>query len=511
MSNSSAHVDVRTLQQFIAGRWCASTTAETLDTRNPSTGDLLARVPRGTEADVDAAVRAAISAQRGWARTAPQVRARALYRLRDVLDAHRDELADLVVQDMGKTRDDARAEVGRGIESVEAAMGAPHLLKGQTMEGIGRGVDVELHRQPVGIVGAITPFNFPVMIPLWFLPFALVSGNGVVLKPSEQDPLAAERIIELVATVDEIPRGLVALVHGDHAAVNAILDHPGVDAVSFVGSAATARYVATRATEHGKRVQALGGAKNAMVIMPDADHALMASQVVGSAFGAAGQRCMAGSIAVLVGSRDEQDRSLKRIVDAANELVCGAADDPVTDVCPVISRASRERLVAAIDGGERDGVTVVLDGRRTNLGAGRSNLGPTILDGVPADHAVATDELFGPVLAVIRVADLDEALEFVNAGRYGNSAILFSESGGAARRFRVEAMAGMLGVNVGVAAPIAWLPFAGWKASIDADLGANGDDAFRFYTRAKVVTSRWGSEGRVGAPPAVAPAGGMRF
>lgn len=502
---SEPTTDVRTLKLFVGGAWIDSTADQHLESRDPGSGELLARVPLGGAADVDAAVRAAREAQRAWRRTAPQVRARALYRLRDVLDRHRDELAALVVADMGKTFDDALAEVGRGIESVEAAMGGTHHLKGQNLEGIGTGVDVELHRQPVGVVAAITPFNFPVMIPLWFLPFALVTGNAFILKPSEQDPLASERIVELVGQVDEIPAGLVSLVHGAKDAVNAILDHPGIDAVSFVGSAATARYVATRATEQGKRVQALGGAKNAMIVMPDADPKLTASQIVGSAFGAAGQRCMAGSLAVLVGTQEEQDRSLQLIVDAASKLTSGPGSDRATDVCPVINAGSRERLVAEIDAAERDGIEVVVDGRTADAGAGGANLGATVLDGVPADHRVATEELFGPVLGVIRVATLDDAIEFANASRYGNSTILFSESGGAAREFRYSADAGMLGVNVGVAAPIAWMPFGGWNDSIDADLSANGEDGFRFYTRQKVVTTRWGGTS------AAAAGGGMRF
>jgi malonate-semialdehyde dehydrogenase (acetylating)/methylmalonate-semialdehyde dehydrogenase len=491
----------RTLKHFIGGAWVGSTGTETIDDRNPATGEVLARVPLGTAADIDAAVSAARVAQKAWRATAPQVRARALYRLRDVLDTHREELAGLVTRDMGKTLDDALAEVGRGIESVEAAMGAPHLLKGQTLEGIGTGVDVETFRQPVGVVAAITPFNFPAMIPMWFLPYALAAGNAFILKPSEQVPLTSERYAELIAAIPEIPAGLVSVVHGAHEAVTAILDHPGIDAISFVGSAATARFVATRATEHGKRVQALGGAKNSFIVLPDADPTTMVSGVIGSAVGAAGQRCMAGSVVVLAGTRAEQDASLARIVEAAGMLVSGPGADPSTDVCPVISSEARTRLVGEIDAAEADGLQIVLDGREADPGAGGANLGPTIIDGVPANHRIAQEELFGPVLSVVRVADLEGALAFTNASRYGNSTILFTESGGAAREFRFRAEAGMLGVNVGVAAPIAWMPFGGWKDSIDADLHANGDDAFAFYTRTKVVTTRWGA----------GTSGGMRF
>ncbi|HZV74977.1 MAG TPA: CoA-acylating methylmalonate-semialdehyde dehydrogenase [Conexibacter sp.] len=480
----------RTLSNYVGGAWIPSASADLLEDRDPATGELLARVPLSGAADVDAAVRAAREAQPAWAETPPQVRARALFRLRDALDRQRDELARLVTRDMGKTLPDATAEVGRGIESVEAAMAAPHLLKGRNLSGVARGLDVEQLHQPVGVVAAITPFNFPAMIPLWFLPFALAAGNAFLLKPSELDPLTSERIVELVAEIDAIPAGLVNLVHGGRDAVNAILEHPGIDAISFVGSAATARYVNTRGAEHGKRVQALGGAKNAIVVMPDADPALLASGLTGSAFGAAGQRCLAGSVAVLVGTLDEQERSLARIVKASRALRTGAGSDPDTEVCPLVTPAARERLVGEIEQAERDGVRVVLDGRG-DAGPGGASLGPTILDDVPTDHRVLREELFGPVLALARAADLDAALAIVNGSRYGNASVIFTESGGAARTFRQRVEAGMVGVNVGVAAPIAWFPFSGWKDSIDGDLHANGDDAFAFYTRTKVVTSRW--------------------
>ncbi|MGX6447660.1 CoA-acylating methylmalonate-semialdehyde dehydrogenase [Patulibacter sp. S7RM1-6] len=500
-----ATTETRTLRQFIGGAWTDSTATETLEDRNPATGELLARVPLGTAEDVDAAVRAARAAQEQWRRTPPQVRARALYRLRDVFDQHREEISQLVTRDMGKTTDDAAAEFGRGIESIESAMGGVHLTKGQNLEGIATGVDVDLLRQPVGVVAAITPFNFPAMLPLWFLPFALVTGNAFILKPSEQVPLTSERFVELIDGIEEIPKGLVSLVHGAHEAVNALLDHPGVDAISFVGSAKTARYVATRAAENGKRVQALGGAKNAFIVLPDADPQTATGGIMGSAFGAAGQRCMAGSVAVLVGTKEQQDEQLERIVTAARALRSGPGDDPQTDVCPVVSSDARTRLVGEIEAAEKDGIQVVLDGREADPGAGNANLGPTILDGVPRDHRVANEELFGPVLSIVRADDLDDALSFTNASRYGNSMILFTESGGAAREFRYRAQSGMLGVNVGVAAPIAWMPFGGWKDSIDGDLHANGEDGLRFYTRQKIVTTRWSGK------DAARTTGGMRY
>ncbi|MBI5105351.1 MAG: CoA-acylating methylmalonate-semialdehyde dehydrogenase, partial [Solirubrobacterales bacterium] len=392
--------------------------------------------------------------------------------------------------DMGKTLDDARGEVGRGIESVEAATGMPHLLKGENLEGVARGVDVELVRQPVGVVAAITPFNFPAMIPLWFLPYAIAAGNTFVLKPSEQDPLPSQRIAELIAGIDELPPGVVNLVHGAHDAVNALLEHPEVDAISFVGSARTARYIAERGAAYGKRVQALGGAKNAMVCMPDADPGVLAKGVMASAFGAAGQRCLAGSVAVLVGTPDEQDAARDRLVAAARGLTVGPGDGDGVDVCPLVSPAARERVEGEVEAAVAEGAELVLDGRRDG-GAGGAELGPTILDGAAPDSRAVREELFGPVLTLVRAPDLDGALELVNQSRYGNAAVIFTTSGAAARAFRYGVQAGMIGVNVGVAAPVAWFPFAGWKDSFDGDLHANGRDAVEFYTRKKVVTARW--------------------
>ena len=493
MSVTTTEADAVVLRNYIDGRWVAAAAGATLADRNPATGELLGRVPLSGADDVDLAVAAARRAQPAWRDTPPQERARVLMRVRDVLDEHRDELAGLVTRDMGKTLADAFAEVGRGIESVEAACAGPHLLKGENLEGVARGVDVDLVRQPVGVVAAITPFNFPIMIPLWFLPFALAAGNTFVLKPSEQDPLAARRLCELLATVGELPGGVVNLVHGGREAVDALLVHPEVDAVSFVGSAATARHVATVASAHGKRVQALGGAKNAIIVMPDADPDLMVGGVLGSAFGAAGQRCLAGSVAVLVGTPAEQDAARARIVRAAGELRTGDGADPATDVCPVVTPASRERLELEVQRALEEGAELALDGR-IGGGAGGALLAPTILDRVAPESRAAREELFGPLLCLLRADDLGAAIDWCNASRYGNSAIIFTRSGAAAREFRHRIEAGMLGVNVGVAAPVAWFPFAGWKDSFDGDLHANGRDAIDFYTRKKVVTSRWSGE-----------------
>jgi malonate-semialdehyde dehydrogenase (acetylating) / methylmalonate-semialdehyde dehydrogenase len=480
----------RTLANYIGGEWTPAGTSPTLSDIDPASGMVLAEVPLSGAAEIDAAVAAASVAQAGWSQRSPIERARAVFRIRETLLANREELARLVTLDMGKTLDDARAEVGRGIESCEAACGAVHLMKGDTLEGVARGVDVESVLQPVGVVAAITPFNFPAMIPLWFLPYALLCGNAFVLKPSERDPLPSERICELLGEIAELPPGVVNLVHGGRDAVDAILRHPRIAAISFVGQASTARHVMSEGVAHGKRVQALGGAKNAIVVMPDADADALAAGVCSSAFGAAGQRCLAGSVAVLVGSEEERDRSRQLIVDAAAKLRTGDGADPSTDVCPVVSREARERLVGEIDAAAGRGGRLVLDGRG-DAGSGGANLAPTIIDGLPEDDRAVTEELFGPILTLVHAEDLEGALELVNASRYGNAAVIFTASGAAAREFRHGVEAGMVGVNVGVAAPVAWFPFSGWKDSIDGYLHANGADAISFYTRKKVVTSRW--------------------
>ncbi len=478
------------VRNYVGGEWLAADGVELLDDRNPANAELLARVPLSGAAEVELAAAAARAAQPGWRAVSPQARARALMRLRQVLDANREELAALVTRDMGKTSADALGEVGRGIESVEAAIAIPHLLKGENLEGVARGVDVELVRQPVGVVAAITPFNFPAMIPLWFLPYAVACGNTFILKPSEQDPLTSVRVFELIDEHEIFPAGVVNLLHGGHDAVNALLASEGVDAISFVGSAATARYVCSSAVATGKRVQALGGAKNAMVVMPDADPTLMTTGVTSSAFGAAGQRCLAGSLLVLVGDGAEQDRSLRQVLDATSVLNVGDGADPRTDVCPLVSVGSRQRVEAEIERAVEEGAKLVLDGRRDG-GAAGAELGPTIIDDARPGSPALAEELFGPVLTVLRAADLDAALELVNASRYGNASVIFTSSGGAAREYRYGVQAGMVGVNIGVPAPVAWFPFAGWKDSIDGDLHANGNDAVEFYTRKKVVTTRW--------------------
>ncbi len=487
---SEAHrPEVSTLRNYVGGSWRPAGDVEALADVDPASGETVALVPLSGAAEVRAAVEAARVAQPGWREVPPQRRARAVLALRDGLLKRRKELVALVSADMGKTLADADGEVGRGIESVESAAAIPHLLKGETLEGVAAGVDVEMVRQPVGVVAAITPFNFPAMIPLWFLPYAIACGNSFILKPSEQDPRPAELIIEIAAAVEEIPPGVVNLVHGGRAAVTAILEDPGIDAISFVGRAETARIVAEGAIRTGKRVQALGGAKNSLVVMPDADLEQAMPAIMGSAFGAAGQRCLAGSVCVVVGDEARRVEVHEALVEEASNLTVGPGDDPATDVCPMVSAPAREKVADAIGRAASDGANLLLDGR-DDAGPAGTMLGPTIAV-VEPESQLARDELFGPLLSLVEVDDLGEALEFLNASRYGNAGAIFTKSGAAARQYRYGAEAGMLGVNVGVPAPVAWFPFSGWKDSMDGDLHANGTDAVRFYTREKVITSRW--------------------
>jgi malonate-semialdehyde dehydrogenase (acetylating) / methylmalonate-semialdehyde dehydrogenase len=483
-------MEVRTLPNYAGGAWFDSAASDTLEDRDPATGELAARIPLSVADDVDRAVRAAREAQPAWRAVSPQDRARAVMALREVLLANRSEIAALVTADMGKTITDADGEVGRGIESVESAAAIPHLLKGENLEGVARGVDVEMVRQPVGVVAAITPFNFPAMIPLWFLPYAVACGNSFILKPSERDPRPSQRIFELVDEAEIFPPGVLNLVHGGREAVEGILDHPDIDAISFVGQASTARIVATRAAETGKRVQALGGAKNSLIVADDADLDVSVPAIMGSAFGAAGQRCLAGSVAVIVGDEARQSEVREALRSAAEALTTGPGADPDTDVCPMVAPEARERAERMVGEAEADGAEVVLDGR---IGGGEAGavLAPTLVEVADPESDLAREEIFGPVLALVSVPDLDSAIEFSNGSRYGNAGSIFTTSGEAARAYRWGIEAGMLGVNVGVPAPVAWFPFSGWKDSIDGDLHANGTDAVDFYTRKKVVTSRW--------------------
>jgi malonate-semialdehyde dehydrogenase (acetylating)/methylmalonate-semialdehyde dehydrogenase len=486
--------ETRTLDNYVGGRWTpAGHASDALDVTNPASGDVLARVPLSGAEDLDAAVRAAREALPAWRAVSTPDRARILFALRAGLDARREELARSVTTEMGKTIADARAEVTRMIEMVECACAIPTTMQGRALEDVSRGVDAETIRQPVGVCAAIVPFNFPAMVPFWFLPFAIGCGNAFVLKPSEQVPLTQQIAFEVLDGLG-LPPGVVNLVNGGREVVEGILDHPGIDAVSFVGSAPVARLVYERAAAAGKRVQALGGAKNHMVVMPDAVVDKTVGGIIGSAFGAAGQRCMAGSVLVTVA--EAHDRVVPALAEATEALAVGDGLDEATDVGPVVSAAARDRIREWIDRGVAGGASLAVDGRAAEGGADGAWVGPTIVDEVTPEMDIAQEEVFGPVLSVVRVDTLDEAIEVVNRSRFGNGASIFTESGAAVRRFRHDVEAGMVGVNIGVAAPVAFFPFSGWKDSFLGDLHAHGPDAVEFYTRKKTVTSRYFSSGQ---------------
>jgi malonate-semialdehyde dehydrogenase (acetylating)/methylmalonate-semialdehyde dehydrogenase len=488
----------RLLDNYIAGRWTpAGAATGELDVTNPATGETLARVPLSGAADVDAAVRAARDALPQWRAVSTIARARKLFELRERLVARSEDLARSVTSEMGKTIADAEAEVGRAIEMVEAACAIPTTMQGRILEDVSRNIDAETIRQPVGVCAAIVPFNFPAMVPFWFLPFAIACGNTFILKPSEQVPLTQQIAFEELDALG-LPPGVVNLVNGSRDVVEGILDHPGIDAVSFVGSAPVAKLVYERAAKAGKRVQALGGAKNHMVVMPDAVIEKTVEGILGSAFGAAGQRCMAGSVVVTVGEAHQQ--LVEPLARATEALKLGDGIDEANDVGPVISCAARDRIADWIERGVADGARVLVDGRPAARAAGLAPegafLGPTILDDVTPDMAIAQEEVFGPVLTIIQAATLDEAIEIVNASRFGNGTSIFTESGASVRRYKHEVQAGMIGVNIGVAAPVAFFPFSGWKDSFLGDLHAHGPDAVEFFTRKKTITSRYFSSGQ---------------
>jgi malonate-semialdehyde dehydrogenase (acetylating)/methylmalonate-semialdehyde dehydrogenase len=481
-----AKVETRTIRNYVGGSWVEADTDERLDVTNPATGEVMAQVPMSSAKDVDRAVAAAREAFPGWRATPPVERARAVFELKYLLDENKDELAKLVTRDNGKAFKDASGEVRRGIECVEVATGIPSLMQGANLEDVSRGIDSDMIRQPIGVFAGITPFNFPFMVPQWFLPFAIACGNTFVCKPSEQDPLAVEFTFELLDRIG-LPPGVVNLVNGGKDSVNAILEHPEVDGVSFVGSTPVAHYIYETAARHGKRVQALGGAKNHVIVMPDAQLASAVDGVLSSAFHAAGQRCLANSVCVAVG--DVYEPLKRALAEKGGNMVVGDGSEPDTEVGPVISGVSRERILDWIEKGIADGGEVVLDGRGKGSEDGHF-IGPTIIESDP-DSAICREEIFGPVLTLIRARDLDHALEILNSSTKGNAASIFTTSGGAMRKFRYEAQAGMLGVNIGVAAPMAFFPFTGWKDSFFGDLHAHGRDAIDFYTEKKVVITRW--------------------
>jgi malonate-semialdehyde dehydrogenase (acetylating) / methylmalonate-semialdehyde dehydrogenase len=489
MSATETQTSTRLLDNYVGGRWTPSSSSEALDVTNPASGEVLARVPLSSAADLDAAVKAAREALPAWRAVSTIARARKLFELRERLVAREKELARSVTTEMGKTLVDARAEVARMIEMVEAACAVPTTMQGRILEDVSRNIDAETIRQPVGVCAAIVPFNFPAMVPFWFLPFAIACGNTFILKPSEQVPMTQQIAFEEIDALG-LPAGVVNLVNGGREVVEGILEHPGIDAVSFVGSAPVARIVYERCGATGKRVQALGGAKNHMVVMPDAVVDETVKGIIGSGFGAAGQRCMAGSVVVTVG--DAYERLVPPLVEATKALSVGDGLDESNDVGPVISDAARERITGWIDRSE----SVLVDGRE-GAPAGGCYVGPTIVEAEPDDEIVGV-EVFGPLLSIVRVGSLDEAIALVNRSEFGNGTSIFTESGAAVRKYKHDVEAGMVGVNIGVAAPVAFFPFSGWKASFLGDLHAHGTDAVDFYTRKKTITTRYFSETETG-------------
>ncbi len=478
------------LKNYIGDRWTESSGRETLPLINPATGESLGRVPLSTAGDVDAAVKAASNAFADWRRVPAVERARYLFRYKALLDEHRDELCEILTREHGKTLSESWGSLKRGIENVEHACGIPNLLMGESLEDVAGGIDTVTRRQPIGVFAGITPFNFPAMVPLWFWPYAVACGNTFVLKPSEQVPLSQARQFELMEEAG-FPPGVLNLVHGAKEVVEAICEHPDISGVSFVGSTPVARLVYQEAAASGKRVQSLGGAKNFMVVMPDADLETTISGVVGSCYGCAGQRCLAGSTAVLVG--DAYDTFLPKIVEATRALRLGNGLHEGVDMGPVISKTHRDRVLERIQNGIAEGANLVVDGREQTV-PGHENgfwVGACLFDEVQPEMSIAKEEIFGPVLNVMRTDDLDSAVRLIQASEFANATSIFTTSGASARRFEYTSGVSMMGVNVGVAAPMAFFPFGGAKNSFFGDLKAHGRDSVRFYTDQKVVISRW--------------------
>jgi len=483
---------VETVKNFVGGNLIDVEVEEELEIPDPATGELLGRVPLSGVADVDQAVQVAAKAFGEWREEPVARRARRMFRLQVLLEEHMEELAELCTRENGKHVDESKGEILRGIEVVELAASITTLMKGETLDQVSQGVDVVLYKEPLGVVTAITPFNFPVMIPLWFAPLAIATGNAFILKPSQRTPLSALRLAELFSEAG-FPHGVFNVVHGAKETVEALIDHPQVKAISSVGSSAAAGNIYRRAAERGKRVQALGGAKNHLVVMPDADVETAAQGVFSSAFSNGGQRCLAGSVGVAVGGIG--DELVERLVNIARTTQIGSGlnreMDSGTGLTPVTTAEAKERIAGWISRGAEEGARLVIDGRGDYGEDGGFFLGPTIFDEVRPEMEIAREEIFGPVLAVERMNDLDEAIRTINDSRYGNAAAIFTRDGAAARKFRREVECGMIGVNVSVPAPVAYFPFTGWKDSFFGDLHATGRDGVEFYTEKKVVISRW--------------------
>nr|WP_199324074.1 CoA-acylating methylmalonate-semialdehyde dehydrogenase [Coleofasciculus sp. FACHB-SPT36] len=478
------------LPNYINGEWCASRATEYLDVVNPATAEVLTQVPLSPASDVEAAAVAAAAAYPNWRRIPPTERVQYLFKLKFLLEEHLDELSRIVTLECGKTFAESKAELQRAIENVEVACGIPMLMQGYNLEDVARGIDEMMIRQPVGVTAIIAPFNFPGMIPFWFLPYAIACGNTTILKPSEKVPLTMQKVFELLEKTG-LPKGVVNLVNGAKEVVDAILEHSTIRAISFVGSSPVAQYVYSKAAAFGKRVQCQGGAKNPIIVLPDADMEMTTRITADSAFGCAGQRCLAASVAVTVG--EARHTFTEAIANAAQTRVVGYGLDENVQMGPVITRQSQARIEQLIQQGADEGATVLVDGRSAKIpGYEQGNfVRPTILQNVNPKSELARTEIFGPVLGVMHLETIEDAIALVNSGQWGNMACLFTSSGAAARQFRYEAEAGNIGINIGVAAPMAFFPFSGWKDSFYGDLHGQGKDAVQFFTQTKVVVERW--------------------
>jgi len=481
------------LQNFIDGAWRHSTAEQALSVINPASAQVIAEVPLSTAGDVNQAVEIAARAFVEWRRTPVVERVQPLFRLKALLEQHRDDLALSITDECGKTLAESKGEMQRAIENVETACGMPTMMQGTNSEDIAAGIDEHMIRQPLGVVAAVTPFNFPGMIPFWFMPYAVAAGNCFLLKPSERVPVTSQKVFHLIQAAG-FPPGVVQLVNGGRDAVNAILDHPGIRAVSFVGSTNTARTIYSRAAANGKRAQCQGGAKNPVVVMPDADMEMTTRILADSAFGCAGQRCLAASVAITVG--DARPGFTEQIVSTAAHRKVGYGAAPGIEMGPVISAESKARIEGLIARGESDGARVLVDGRGSRVAGYEDGyfVLPTILDDVPPDAEAARTEIFGPVLSLMHAHSIEEAIALVNGRSYGNMACIFTTDGANARRFRYEVNAGNVGINVGVAAPMSTFPFSGWGDSFFGDLHAQAHHAVEFYTQTKVVVERWPRE-----------------
>lgn len=478
------------VRNYVGGEWYSLREVESLPVRNPATGERIAGTPLSPPEEVDRAVRAAARALTDWRRTPAVDRVQPLYRLKTLFEDNLDELARTITMECGKTLDESRGELRRAIENVEVACGIPILMQGYNSEDIARGIDEMMIRQPVGVAAALCPFNFPAMIAFWFMPYAVACGNTYIVKPSEKVPLTMQRVFELLDQVG-FPPGVVNLVNGAAGTSQAILDHPGISAISFVGSTPIARTVYARAAASGKRVQAQGGAKNPIVVLPDADLEATTRIAADSAFGCAGQRCLAASLAITVG--ESRSTFTEAIGQAARERRVGFGLEQGIEMGPVITADSKERIETLVEAGLQEGARAVVDGRGAAVPGYPDGyfVRPTVLADLPARGQLAQTEIFGPVLGLIHVDSVDDAIELLNSGRYGNMACLFTSSGAAARKFRYEAQVGNIGINLGVAAPMAFFPFSGWKDSFFGDLHGQGVDAVEFFTQKKVIVERW--------------------